>query len=575
MSDVIRFPHLIETTSQTAPALSEDIKMSDLYAAPAKTIGADSRTAAIDTVSDFIPRHSPLPETVTGWRNQELADLYRTQRILALAGITTKVDRGLTDEGDPWFVFMDSLNEVFVHFSRIDGRYLVTSLMQEKPVWGDSLHDLVSEFSKQVQPVAQTPGAGRNVVSIAGRSRNAVLIHPAAALAALVWSIYLMSDDLVAATPMVTADAPDAAAEAPTADLAGNLADNLANDLHILPEVSQKALQVLSDPEFTKQVADPYAGRDNSGAALQMAALSTGISMKAVGLSLSLVALSVGLPLLETSEDAESDTAQNQLSIAQLYTLITRAKEAALSVLIATQDEQQQHASQTEHLIDDIRAQNAVDPTDDTQNIETSAEFAELVHSIATSYETEIQTILALKQAAAARQPQQAETDAAASADNTAGPEAAAVPAQTVSTLKPVQDTSLADNSFLLRFDTAFESFTLTSLDVIAQTELAELMTVNTTTADIIAPLTTPHVATNKFDAFDQEARMFLDFLLRTYSDIKVVSLPTEIIFIHVDAFELADVDHPIYAKSWSFDDGGVISTIGLKSDMAQFDLIA
>jgi hypothetical protein len=295
--------------------------------------------------------------------------------------------------------------------------------------------------------------------------------------------------------------------------------------------------------------------------------------MKAVGLSLSLVALSVGLPLLETNEDAESDTAQNQLSIAQLYTLITRAKEAALSVLVATQDEQQQHASQTEHLIDDIRAQNAVDTTDDTQNIETSAEFAELVHSIATSYETEVQTILALKQAAAARQPQQAETDAA-SADNAAGPEAAA-PAQTVSTLKPVQDTSLADNSFLLRFDTAFESFTLTSLDVIAQTELAELMTVNTTTADIIAPLTTPHVATNKFDAFDQEARMFLDFLLRTYSDIKVVSLPTEIIFIHVDAFELADVDHPIYAKSWSFDDGGVISTIGLKSDMAQFDLIA
>ncbi|MDG1170292.1 MAG: hypothetical protein P8N14_13935, partial [Sulfitobacter sp.] len=369
---------------------------------------------------------------------------------------------------------------------------------------------------------------------------------------------------------MLTPDAPDATAQTPAADLTGNLAD----DLNILPEVSQKALQVLSDPELAKQVADPYAGRDNSGAALQMAALSTGISMKAVGLSLSLVALSVGLPLLETSEDAESDTAQNQLSIAQLYTLITRAKEAALSVLIATQDKQQQHASQTEHLIDDIRAQDAVDPTDDTQNIETSAEFAELVHSIATSYETEVQTILALKQAAAARQPQQAETDAA-SADNAAGPEAAAAPAQTVSTLKPVHDTSLADNSFLLRFDTAFESFTLTSLDVIVQTELAELMTVNTTTADIIAPLTTPHVATNKFDAFDQEARMFLDFLLRTYSDIKVVSLPTEIIFIHVDAFELADVDHPIYAKSWSFDDGGVISTIGLKSDMAQFDLIA
>jgi len=571
MSDVIRFPSLIETTSQTAPTLSrkrdltENIKMSDLYGAPAKSMGTNSRKAVIDTVSDFIPRHSPLPDTITGWSNQELADLYRTQRILALAGITTKVDRGLTDEGDPWFVFMDSVGEVFVHFSRIDGRYLVTSLMQEKPVWGDSLHDLVSEFSKQVQPVAQAPGAGRNVVSIAGRSRNAVLIHPAAALAALVWSVYLMSDDLVAATPMVTADAFDAAAETPTADLAGNLAD----DLHILPEVSQKALQVLSDSDLAKQVADPYAGRDNSGTALQMAAMSTGISMKAVGLSLSLVALSVGLPLLETNEEAESDTAQNQLSIAQLYTLITRAKEVALSVLIATQDGQQQQASQTEHLIDDIRAQKATGNTTeaDAHSIETSAEFAELVHSIATSYETEVQTILALKQAAAARQPQQTETEGPAE-DSKAELEAP-------SNLKPVHDTSLTDNDFLLRFDTAFESFTLTSLDTLAQSEMAELMRIDETVSGIVEPLITDGPA-NTFGIFDQEARMFLDFLLSTYaSEIKVVSLPTEIIFIHIDAFDAANVDDPIYAKSWSFDDGGVISTIGLKSDMAQFDLIA
>jgi len=66
-----------------------------------------------------------------------------------------------------------------------------------------------------------------------------------------------------------------------------------------------------------------------------------------------------------------------------------------------------------------------------------------------------------------------------------------------------------------------------------------------------------------------------MDYLLHTYSDIKVVNLATEIIFIHIDAFEAPGSDQPIYAKSWSFDDGGVISAIGLKSDMALFDLVA
>ena len=77
------------------------------------------------------------------------------------------------------------------------------------------------------------------------------------------------------------------------------------------------------------------------------------------------------------------------------------------------------------------------------------------------------------------------------------------------------------------------------------------------------------------YESFDLEAREFLDFLLHTYSNIKVVNLNTEIIFIHMDAFEGGSNAPEIYAKSWSYDDGGVVSTIGLKSDMAQFDLIA
>jgi hypothetical protein len=127
--------------------------------------------------------------------------------------------------------------------------------------------------------------------------------------------------------------------------------------------------------------------------------------------------------------------------------------------------------------------------------------------------------------------------------------------------------------SFFQSFDEDFESFEISSLDKIAKNELDQLLD-----ADEAKVSSAPISATDNrqgYGAFDLEAREFLDFLLHTYDDIKVVNLDTEIIFIHMGAFEEGSDAHEVYAKSWSFDDGGVISTIGFKSDMAQFDLIA
>ena len=40
------------------------------------------------------------------WTNQEIADFHRAVNILKQAGLNTDVDSGVTDEGDPWFVFI-------------------------------------------------------------------------------------------------------------------------------------------------------------------------------------------------------------------------------------------------------------------------------------------------------------------------------------------------------------------------------------------------------------------------------------------------------------------------------------
>ena len=45
-----------------------------------------------------------------------------------------------------------------------------------------------------------------------------------------------------------------------------------------------------------------------------------------------------------------------------------------------------------------------------------------------------------------------------------------------------------------------------------------------------------------------------------------------EVVLVDLDAFDgQGDI---VYARSWSFDDGSVISAVGLKSDFEAFDLI-
>ena len=61
------------------------------------------------------------------WTNQELADLYRVKRLLDAAGVPNSLDRGLTDEGDPWLVLVDHDGEVFIHLCRLNAVYILDS----------------------------------------------------------------------------------------------------------------------------------------------------------------------------------------------------------------------------------------------------------------------------------------------------------------------------------------------------------------------------------------------------------------------------------------------------------------
>ena len=128
------------------------------------------------------------------WTNQELAELYRVESILAQSNVPITTMRGTTDEGDPWFVFCDAHGDVFVHLCRIDGNYVLDGPSLSSVLEGDSFRSLVNQFASVVR--AQAPSG--NIVALRpGANGTVVRLHPTVMLAALVWCFYLASEHVV------------------------------------------------------------------------------------------------------------------------------------------------------------------------------------------------------------------------------------------------------------------------------------------------------------------------------------------------------------------------------------------
>ncbi len=120
------------------------------------------------------------------WTSDELAELYRIEHALTQANIRLETDRGLTDEGDPWFVFCRTDGEVLVHISRYDGHYRLCSPGLPNSLVGRSFAELTKSFVRQV-PVQ---------VSFQQRGGAKLFVHPAAMLAVIVGTLFAASNNL-------------------------------------------------------------------------------------------------------------------------------------------------------------------------------------------------------------------------------------------------------------------------------------------------------------------------------------------------------------------------------------------
>lgn len=123
------------------------------------------------------------------WSQRELAEFYRVEAALLQAGLRIETDRGVTDEGDPWFVFCRADDgEVFIHFARSRGEYLIAGPGYDGLSRGRDFAALTRDIISR-HPLVQTP---------AGRKSN-VFMHPAALLIAIVGTAFFKTGEAKAA----------------------------------------------------------------------------------------------------------------------------------------------------------------------------------------------------------------------------------------------------------------------------------------------------------------------------------------------------------------------------------------
>ena len=119
-----------------------------------------------------------------GWSNQELAELYRAAENLTRAGLPVGAESGVTDEGHPWYIFYrEDVQEVIVHFARIDGTFIAASAATDDVVQGESFRSVIQQLLRR-QPF---------VLPMPARTGSDLFLHPSVVLTAFIATAYMLS----------------------------------------------------------------------------------------------------------------------------------------------------------------------------------------------------------------------------------------------------------------------------------------------------------------------------------------------------------------------------------------------
>lgn len=233
-----------------------------------------------------------FPDPKKDWSNQELADLFRVRQLLSGANVPVETDRGVSDEGDPWFVFCHASGEVFIHLCRIDGLYLLDSPNVLRPLRGADFNALIADFTNQALPTGGSEDdSTRRVIRLERGGK--VRLHPSAMLAALIWTLFLASEELVLLAPEEETDSDSdalldfdgmfAVETARTVDIDMVFEDDTVDVSHLIRDGANASDHMASALEAHAQLREAQL-QQQQGLTVQNNAFTMGLSTIAIAM---------------------------------------------------------------------------------------------------------------------------------------------------------------------------------------------------------------------------------------------------------------------------------------------------
>lgn len=502
-----------------------------------------------------------FPDPKKDWSNQELADLFRVRQLLGAANVPVETDRGVTDEGDPWFVFCHANGDVFIHLCRIDGAYVLDSPNVRRPLRGANFNALIADFTNHALPGQTAPEAEERRVIRLDRGGK-VQLHPSAMLAALIWTLFLASEELVMLAPDETEGDSDTLLDfeglGPLA-----LTESADIDLHVedgridLPGPEREAGNHADADIPESQTRDAQ----QHGLTVQNNAFTMGLSTIAIamGFMSETVLLNNQRKVLDSlAELGLSESADAAQDLSDL-TLPDDAESGALLAMLA------------EFLGLELTFNTDVAEVTDAATLDAQKDLTDLTDSIlADNVET------AIKTATAAVKIRDKKTDPEQTAEATAPAEPSAeVPdgvvqmtAQEASGNAATQeDASLTLSEIIQTWQPLMEEFQLGHTMIRASFDVSEID--DFVLFDVI-DTTTEERSTNVRE-FDAQALRLIEFLEAKDGEIGFIELEDEVIMIDRTAATGGDTGY----IQWEASDGRTVSFIGLTADFEQFDMIA
>jgi hypothetical protein len=117
------------------------------------------------------------------WSNIEQAEFARAAALLRRSGLQIACEWGLSDEGDPWTVFLrQDTGDVIAHIAKIDGRILAASTASGDVVAGPNLRSVMDKIVRS-QPLVMLPPD----------QSGQIHLHPATVLLAFIATAFVWS----------------------------------------------------------------------------------------------------------------------------------------------------------------------------------------------------------------------------------------------------------------------------------------------------------------------------------------------------------------------------------------------